>query len=83
VKSILCRRLWEFATTLLETWTSMHLECGKRKKMNEKQVWTIVFLHYIYCVFFLFLPRFVTSFLMFWMTLECCVLCLGTFFSTY
>jgi hypothetical protein len=43
VKAILCRRLWEFATTLLETWTSMHLGCGKRKKMNEKQVWTITF----------------------------------------
>jgi len=36
VKAILCKRLWEFATTLLTTWTSMHLECGKRKKMNGK-----------------------------------------------
>ncbi len=54
VKAILCRRLWEFATILLETWTSMHLGCGKRKKMNIKQVWTIAFEHYIYCVFFLF-----------------------------
>jgi hypothetical protein len=43
MKAILYKRLWEFATTLLVTWTSMHLECGKRKKMNRKQVWTITF----------------------------------------
>ncbi len=83
MKAIFCRRLLEFATTLLETWTSMHLGCGKRKKMNGKHVWIIVFSHYIYCVFFLFLPRSVTSFLMFWMTFKGCVLYPGSFFSTY
>jgi hypothetical protein len=25
------------------TWTSTHLGCGKKKKMNGKQVWTIAF----------------------------------------
>jgi hypothetical protein len=51
--------------------------------MNGKQVWIITFWHYIYCVFFLFLPRSVASFLMFCMTLKCCVLYRGSFFSTY
>jgi hypothetical protein len=33
----------EFAMTLLVTWTTTHLGCGKKKKMNGKQVWTIAF----------------------------------------
>ncbi len=32
----LCKRLWEFAMTLLVTWTNTHLGFEKKMKMNGK-----------------------------------------------